>query len=172
MANTKLLSFKNDLAYGLAKELEVVDLLKMNFDGEADIRNTKDIYHDEFYPYDYEGLTTGMTFELKSRRITKRQFPTTIIPVAKIRKNQIPPQLFVFNFTDNCSYITYDEERFKGYRIGEISTYRYGKVEIAKPHYFIPVDDLIDLVQVYRSPPTEDMTQSDYSGESDNDGAD
>lgn len=172
MANTKLLSFKNDLAYGLAKELEVVDLLKMHFDGEADIKNTKDLYDDEFYPYDYEGLTTGMTFELKSRRVKKRQYDTTIIPVAKVRTNQIPPQLFVFNFTDNCSYITYDEERFRGYRIGDVCTTRWGKVDMPKPHYFIPVGDLIDLVQVYRSPPTEDITQSDYSGESDNDGAD
>jgi len=151
MENPKLRSFKNDLAFGLAKELEVVDLLKMNFDGEVDIKNTKDLYDDEYYPYDYEGLTTGITFELKSRRVKKYQYDTTIIPVNKIRDNQIPPQMFIFNFTDNCSYIEYDKEKFSKYRIGNVSTTRFGKVDLPKPHYFIPVNHLTDLIQIYES---------------------
>jgi hypothetical protein len=149
MENPKLRSFKADLAFGLEKEAEVIDLLKMNFDGEADIKNTKDLYDDEYYPYDYEGLTTGMTFELKSRRVKKLAYDTTIIPVVKIRKNQIPPQQFIFNFTDNCSYITYDEEKFSKYKIADVFTTRFGKVEPPKAHYFIPVKDLIDLIQVF-----------------------
>lgn len=149
MENSKLRSFKADLAFGLEKEVEVIDLLKMNFDGEADIKNTKDLYNDDYYPYDYEGLTTGMTFELKSRRVRKEAYGTTIIPVAKVRKNQIPPQLFIFNFTDVCSYIPYNEERFSKYKIADVATTRFGKVDIPKPHYFIPVKDLTDLIHIY-----------------------
>jgi hypothetical protein len=160
MENPQLRSFKNDLAFGLAKELEVVDLLKMNFDEEVDIKNTKDLYNDEFYPYDYEGLTTGMTFELKSRRVKKYQYDTTIVPVSKIRDNQIPPQMFVFNFTDNCSYIRYDKERFSKYKIANVSTHRFGKVDLPKPHYFIPVDDLTDLIQIYTGEFESKLTES------------
>ena len=47
-------SFKNDLKFGLEKELEVVDMLQLNWEDEADIRNTKDIYGDDYYIYDFE----------------------------------------------------------------------------------------------------------------------
>jgi len=151
MEISKLRCFKNDLAFGLAKELEVVDLLKLNFDGETDIKNTKDLYNDKYYPYDYEGLTTGITFELKSRRIKKYQYDTTILPVNKIRDNQIPPQLFVFNFTDICSFIEYDKEKFSKYRIANVSTQRYGKIDLPTPHYYIPINHLTDLIQIYKT---------------------
>ena len=65
-------SFKADLEMGLQKELEVIDMLKLNWEDEVDIRNTKDIYGDDYYIYDFEAQS-GTSWELKSRRIRKNQ---------------------------------------------------------------------------------------------------
>ena len=151
MANTAIRSLANDLRFGLEKELEVVDMLKLNFCelyNEDDIKNTKELYQDEYYPYDYEGITNGTCFEMKSRRVKKNHYPTTIIPVHKVRKTD-KKQLFIFNFTDNCSYIEYEEELFKTFQQRLITTERFGTIDKPKPHYLIPVNLLKDLVNVY-----------------------
>ena len=145
-------SLRNDLKFGLDKELEVVDMLKFNFCemyDEADIQDTKTLYKDEFYPYDFEGSTNGTCFELKSRRVKKNQYPTTIIPVSKARDTD-KKQLFIFNFTDNCSYIEYNKELFDTFQIQNIKTERYGIVDKPKPHFCIPINLLIDLLNVYK----------------------
>jgi len=144
-------SLANDLSFGLNQELEVVDMLKMNFCemyNEDDFKNTKDLYQDDFYPYDFEGTTNGTSIEMKSRRVRKHTYPTTIIPVAKIRQTD-KPQLFVFNFTDACSYIEYDKGLFNTFQIRNFTTERFGIVDKPKPHYCIPVNLLVDLVRVY-----------------------
>ena len=86
METTKFRSFKNDLKFGLDKELEVVDMLKLNWEDEADIRNTKDIYGDDYYIYDFEA-NSGTSWELKSRRCKKDTYSTTIVPVAPPLRN-------------------------------------------------------------------------------------
>lgn len=145
-------SYKSDKSFGLSKELEVIDMLKMNFCeiyDEEDIQDTKTLYQDEFYPYDFEGSTNKTCFELKSRRVKKRQYPTTIIPVSKVR-NTDKKQIFVFNFTDNCSYIEYNKELFDTFQIQHITTERFGIVDKPKPHFCIPVNLLIDLLNIYK----------------------
>ena len=152
MVGKPIRSLANDLRFGLDKELEVVDMLKLNFCdlyNEDDIKNTKDLYQDEYYPYDYEGTSRGTCFEMKSRRVKKHQYSTTIIPVHKVRKTD-KKQIFIFNFTDNCSYIEYDQELFRTFQQRDITTERFGTIDKPKPHYLIPVKLLIDLVNVYK----------------------
>jgi len=143
-------SYTNDLKFGLKRELEIINLLKKTFCelyDEEDIVPTKDLYTDDFYPYDYEGTTNHTCFEMKSRRVKKNTYPTTIIPVHKIRPTNIT-QIFVFNFTDVCCYIEYAEELFKTFETKTITTYRVGKIDIPKGHYLIPIHLLTDLVAV------------------------
>jgi hypothetical protein len=148
MENPQLRSFKNDLRYGLEKELEVIDILKLNFDDEVDIQSTKDLYDDEYYIYDFEAQS-GTSFELKSRRIRKNQFPTTIVPVSKVRDTD-KKQIFVFNFIDACCSIEYEKELWNTFQIRDVSTNRYGKLDLPKPHYHIPIKHLTDLVRVHK----------------------
>ena len=108
MENPTFRSFKNDLTFGLEKEIEVIDIIKLNFDDEVDIQNTKDIYGDDYYIYDFEAKS-GSSWELKARRIKKYQYPTTIVPVSKIRITD-KKQFFIFNFTDACCSIEYNKE--------------------------------------------------------------
>jgi hypothetical protein len=148
MENPELRSFKNDLRFGLEKELEVIDILKLNFDDEIDIQSTKDIYGDDYYIYDFEAKS-GTSWELKSRRIRKNQFLTTIVPVSKVRDTD-KKQIFVFNFTDACCSIDYDKELWDKFEIRDVSTQRFGKLDLPKPHYHIPIKHLTDLVRVHR----------------------
>jgi hypothetical protein len=135
-------SLANDLKFGLDNEITIIDLLNTTF-GEVFI-NTKDKYNDQYYPYDFEG-DKGCCIELKSRRNTYRAYPTTIIPVGKILEFNNKRQMFVFQFTDGFYYTQYEATRFNTYEIKMITTQRKGIVDKPKPHYCIPISDLIKM---------------------------
>lgn len=150
MTDNTFRSFKNDMDFGLKKEVEVLDLIKETFCerlGESDIINTKDIY-DSYCPYDYEGTTKKTIFEMKSRRNKKNQYSTTILPCSKIAKDG-RQQIFIFNFTDACCYIEYDKDLFDTFNKKMVTTYRAGKVDYPKNHFEIPVNLLTDMLRIY-----------------------
>ena len=135
-------SLANDLKFGLDNEITIIDLLNTTF-GEVFI-NTKDKYNDQYYPYDFEG-DKGCCVELKSRRNTYRAYPTTIIPVGKNLEFNNKRQMFVFQFTDGFYYTQYEATSFNTYEIKMITTQRKGIVDKPKPHYCIPISDLIKM---------------------------
>lgn len=139
-------SFKKDLEFGLSREESVRQLLKKYFTDEEDIINTKDLYNDIYCKYDFEGVTLKTKYELKSRTNRKHQYPTTIVPVHKITNDTINTSLyFVFNFTDKCSVIKYDEELFNKFNTRLLKIFREGKYDPPTLHYEIPVNLLIDI---------------------------
>jgi hypothetical protein len=140
-------SLANDLKFGLLKEIDILPTIQGNWEDEPNIRNTKDIYNDEYYPYDFES-ENATSWEVKSRRISKGQYNKTIIPVHKVR-NVDTPQYFIFNFTDACCSIKYDKEIFKTFGKRMISVERFGGNPNPVLHYEIPVNLLEDLVRIY-----------------------
>ena len=103
-------SLAEDLKFGLKNEEAVSGVLKtlsVMYD-EAEFINTKELYKDYYYPFDFEGTTHKTAVEMKSRRNKKNTYPTTIIPVAKVMTNGVR-QLFMFKFTDCITYIEYDK---------------------------------------------------------------
>lgn len=136
-------SLENDLKLGLNKEDNIVQTLNAGFN---DIFvNTKDKYGDQYYPYDFES-ENGVVIELKSRRNTYAQYPTTIIPVSKVlNRADIKRHIFVFEFIDGIYYTDYDKERFSKYEIKMITTKRKGIVDKPKPHFCIPIKDLCKI---------------------------
>ena len=137
-------SKKNDLKFGMAREVEVLEICKKYFKDDS-IKNTKEIYNDEYCVYDYEG-EDGTTYEVKSRRNKKNAYDTTLLPVHKIRKTD-SKQNFIINFTDACCYIAYDEALFKTFYIGNVFYSRQGAANNPVPHYHIPVSKLITIVK-------------------------
>jgi hypothetical protein len=135
-----MLDIKTDLKYGLAKEEYILGLLKKTWN--TDIKNTKDMYT-EFCIYDYED-PDGTTWELKSRRIRKTQFPTTILPVHKVRDVETK-QVFVFNFTDKACYIEYDKNLFSQFKKTVIHANRQTGTNNHGLHYEIPISLLCDF---------------------------
>lgn len=146
--NSLIRSLNNDLKFGLLKEINILPTIQYTWKEENNIRNTKDIYNDDFFPYDFESVNFT-SWEVKSRRITKHHYPTTIIPVHKIR-NVETPQFYVFNFTDTCCYIEYDVELFKTFKKRMINVIRLGGSSNPVNHYEIPVNELIDMIRIYK----------------------
>ncbi len=143
---TKTRTFKNDLNFGLSKEEPVRQILKGYFKDEDDIINTKDLYNDIYCKYDYEGTTHKRRYEVKSRTTNKTKYPTTIIPVHKITSETTKNGLyFIFNFTDKCTFIIYDEKLFKTFKTKMMKIYRDGKYDPETLHYEIPIKLLIDM---------------------------
>ena len=52
---------------------------------------------------------------------------------------------FIFNFTDICTYIKYDETLFKTFKQKLVKIVRQGKYDPPTLHYEIPIELLIDI---------------------------
>ena len=100
----------NDISMGLTNESKVYNKLKNLLCpkyGENDIIKTTD----QYAKWDWTGDINGTHFEMKSRRNTKKCYPTTLLPVHKILKTDVA-QVFIFHFTDKTCYIEYNEDLF------------------------------------------------------------
>jgi hypothetical protein len=137
-AGNELEILNADLAFGLPKEDPVIDKLRKHFEEEI----AKSTY--QYCPHD--GFSKTTEYEIKSRRNRYNQYPTTIIPVSKIRNMKRDRLVFVFNFIDGLYYIQYDKEKFANYEIKMIEAVRKRNGVVGKtlePHFHIPIKDLI-----------------------------
>lgn len=146
---TSIRSLKNDLTYGMKREEEVFPLIQHNWKDEVNILNTKIRFKNEYHKYDFES-DGGSIWEVKSRRNKKNAYPTTIIPFHKTMRTE-KPYYFVFNFTDKCCYIEYDEEKFKTFNTRMISCFRQGASSAPILHYEIPIELLTDMIPLTES---------------------
>jgi len=123
-------SLSADLKWGLSREAIIIEKLKKHFKDDNIIKTDN--------PYCIHDAIGEKTYEIKSRRVNKNAYPTTIIPVNKIA------DIFVFNFLDQTCYIPFDE-KFDKYE-KKIQYYeRQGSDSNRGLHYHIPIDDLIDF---------------------------
>jgi len=123
-------NFKTDLEFGLMRENDVLEKIKIFFNDET-IRKTTDKY----CKFDFVSATCK--YELKSRKNTYRAYPTTIIHCHKIIDGK---QIFLFNFTDGLYYIEYDKKTFDKFNIFEMTDYRAGRYGQTANHYSIPIE--------------------------------
>ena len=142
----RMLSKAKDITMGLTNEARLIMKLKHHFCPlykEEDLKKTEDKYA----KWDWEGTTNGTHFEMKSRRNTKKYYPTTLLPVHKVVETD-KPQVFIFHFSDKTCYIQYEPYLFSKFpqRMGQ--TFRDGKLDPPQLQYEIPVVLLIDLEDV------------------------
>jgi hypothetical protein len=145
---TEIRSLRNDLTFGLTKEIDLVEHLERvlcPIYSETHFINTKDLYNDEYCSYDFEGDINKTHIEVKSRRNTKYQYATTIIPVHKIQETD-KKQVFVFYFTDQICYIEYNQQLFSTFNTRMIKVFRQGRYDPPTLHYEIPVNLLINFL--------------------------
>lgn len=136
-AGNNLELLKRDVLFGTALEYPVIDKLSKYFGEEV-----KKVQY-EYSPFDAFSDTTK--YEIKSRRNRYLQYPTTIIAVDKTLRIKGDRIVFVFHYTDGLYYIIYDPSQFAKYEIREVEAIRKGGVRTLKPHYHIPVKDLIRI---------------------------
>ena len=136
----------NAISMGLTNESKVYNKLKNLLCpkyGENDIIKTTD----QYAKWDWTGDINGTHFEMKSRRNTKKCYPTTLLPVHKILKTDVA-QVFIFHFTDKTCYIEYNEDLFKTFNKRTGITMRDGRYDPPQLQYEIPVNILVDLDDV------------------------
>jgi hypothetical protein len=137
-----LRSFQDDLKYGLKQEEGVMEKLKRFFNDDS-IINTKELYGDQFWKWDFESKGTGIKWELKSRRNTKYRYDTTLLPCHKTTDGKV---YYVFEFYDELCYIEYDANLFNTFETKMIKVYRNGRYDPPTLHYLIPVNILKSII--------------------------
>jgi hypothetical protein len=132
------MSFQSDYSYGIQQQIALYPLFKKFFDDDL-VSTPK-----KFDKYDYEGTTTS--YELKSRKINFKTYPTTCIASDKINPNHTKKQIYLFNFLDGTYYIEYDKELFDTFEVKEFRRWRMGVDDKEKPYVYIPIEKLTPLI--------------------------
>ena len=138
-------TYANDYSTGIENESIVFDVLK-TIKGLKKLKKSKDRYCKyDFYNKKYE-------IELKTRNNKFDMYPTTLMPVSKIRRDEDNNKtiIFMFKFKEykddikkSIYYIKYDEEDFKDIVITRFKRKsRYGKVDYEEDYFNIPVKRL------------------------------
>jgi hypothetical protein len=125
---------ENDYQYGRQKECEILD--KMNKYFMDNITQTEN----RFDTKDYVGDKNK--YEVKSRRIYYKSYPTTIIPTDKVNENII----FLFNFIDGLYYIRYNKEVFSNFKIDYFHRRDGGQNNKNKLYFYIPINELTQII--------------------------
>ena len=139
-------NFKDDLKYGLSNEETVLNVIKRQWPNENNIKNTKELYNNEYHSYDFES-ESGTTWELKSRRNSKWAYATTYIEAHKMRPDESKDQYYIFKFTNKICYIKYERELFNTFQTETICVSRAGRRDMPQLKIAVPVELLIDIVQ-------------------------
>lgn len=129
-----------DLLFGLPKEDPVLEKLRKYFEEEI----TKSTY--QYCPHD--GFSKTTEYEIKSRRNNHDKYPTTIVPVSKVRNIKKDRLVFVFNFLNGLYYIEYNSNIFSKYEIKMVEAVRKRNGIVGKtlePHFEIPIKDLTHI---------------------------
>jgi len=100
-------SRREDITYGTQSEEVVLSKLNSFFKKDLQLQGG-------FSVMDYCDKAKTTYFELKTRRLMRNQYPTTIIGANKIEfcKNENTDYYFVFSFLDGIYYIKYNKELF------------------------------------------------------------
>ncbi len=123
--------------FGKEQEKKVLPILKEYFKREIIISRgqySKYDFSDDLYNY-----------EMKSRTNRRVTYPTTMITFNKFPSDTDKPLILIFNFTDCLCFIEYKREQFEAYETNMFSS--LGLEFDEKPHAFIPIGDLTEIVK-------------------------
>lgn len=129
-------SVEIDRAFGLQSEID----RHTQLESLVGCGLIKDEYR--FAPFDFYNSDRTIYVELKTRRFKYDKYPTTLVPLSKIRTAEKNPQrqyYFAFAFEDGIYYIKYNKDCFDKYERTDFKRNdRYESV----PHLLIPITDL------------------------------
>ena len=136
MTNT----FYGDYSFGEEQEQRLLPILNEYFDLQLELTQQQD-------RFDYIDTNKKVLIELKSRRVNKNQYSTTIVPEKKYlcgveKSSQGWRVIYVFNFIDCISYIEPDPN--KNYVVRKQGRKDRGKLEYVN-HINFNVSELIDI---------------------------
>jgi hypothetical protein len=132
-----MVHWQKSYEYGKQQEQKVLPILKEYFKREIQAtpgQYSKYDFTDDLYNY-----------ECKSRTNRRATYPTTMITFNKLPSDADKPLILIFNFTDCLCFIEYKREKFALYETNMFS--RLGLPFDEKPHAFIPIEDLTEIVK-------------------------
>jgi len=134
-------SLQSDLSFGLANETFVINQLNIYYE-EEEIKSSKELGYGHYCCYD--AISDNTIYEIKSRRCKYQSYPTTLLPVHKIKEGN-KRFVFVFHFTDGLYYIEYSKELFDTFETKIVKIVRAGMNDKPTLHYYIPIQHLIKI---------------------------
>ena len=132
-------SFTHDYILGSQSEDKIKGTLEKQFD---DTFEKTDRYH----KLDFKGEKCWI--EVKTRTFNKDKFPTTMLPLSKVRYADTLTNAvyFVFSFTDGLYYIKYDKKVFETFGTNMFKRQdRIDHKDVAQQYCFIPVSSLLRI---------------------------
>jgi len=105
----------------------------------------KDTNH--YSSFDFHNSDRTVFAELKTRRIRHNQYPTTIISADKIAHIEDGKDYyFIWAYVDGLYYLKYDPNLWEKFECKMYRRFdRSDRVEVPKPHIFIPCSHLTPL---------------------------
>ena len=128
-------TFDGDYKVGVKSEEMNLTALKQL---DASLERVKD----KFAPFDYANQGNNILVELKTRTNKKDAYPTTMIPLTKVRIAERNPEktyYFAFCFLDGLYYIKYEKTLFDTFEVKEGGRFDRGRPELNQ-YVYIPVE--------------------------------
>jgi hypothetical protein len=137
-----------DLRFGANKEKVILPIINQFFNFKLELQK------DRYSVFDFKDDVNKIVVELKSRRLTKRKYPTTMISYNKVLKgfdyiSKGYKVFIVFCFTNKLCYYQLSEDTFKKRWVSFNQTTRCdrGYSEVSDMCY-VPVDELTNIQKV------------------------
>jgi hypothetical protein len=129
-------STAEDLSFGLASESRNIGLIEKL----VGCSMQKDTNH--YSSFDFHNSDRTVFAELKTRRIRHNQYPTTIISADKIAHIEDGKDYyFIWAYVDGLYYLKYDPNLWEKFECKMYRRFdRSDRVEVPKPHIFIPCE--------------------------------
>jgi len=131
-------AFNRDYEFGRRAEESILDTLR-NFFADPTITPSNDKYD----RYDFAGA--GRKYELKTRRLTRQRFATTMLPLGKLLSENPEGNIFLFQFTDGLYYIPYNAEQFSTFTVAPYCRQDRAGYDTEQDYIFIPVNLLTEI---------------------------
>jgi len=139
-----MVHYQDDFEKGTKAQHEIFPIVKKYF-SEYDLTGDLIENLDDNDKYDYE--CDDAVFEVKTRfDVDRNSYKTTLMTCNKVTETN-KAIIFIFNFTDEISWIQYDEELFNTFEKKPFSRANLKRDE--KDHYYIPVHH---LQTIYKKP--------------------
>ena len=133
-------AFNKDYEFGRSAEVSILDTLRRFFN-DTTIAQVDDKYS----RYDYVG-EGGRKYELKTRRLTRNRFATTMLPLGKLLAENPTGNIFLFKYTDGLFYIPYDKETFSNFTIAPYCRQDREGFDTEQDYIYIPVNLLTQII--------------------------
>jgi hypothetical protein len=132
-------AFNRDYVFGRKAEEDILGTIRTFFSDPTITPST-----DKYDRYDFTGA--GRKYELKTRRLTKDRFATTMLPLGKLLSENPEGNIFLFQYTDGLYYIPYNAEQFSNFNVAPYCRQDRMGYDTEQDYIYIPVNLLTKII--------------------------